>query len=109
MDDGTNGVPAAVLTARRKPYQKAAEILNEGWQKFKDPESGYFYYWHEETQESSYDRPANFDTNANPFVSIMGTNKSMVPAQLLTARRKETQQPVERLNGGWCKYYDEGR
>ena len=99
-------MPASELTARRKADEKPKEILNDGWVRYFDEESQYHYYWNEGTQESTYDRPSGFQTVANPFATINGTKKTLVPPQLLTARRKESQKPTEKLNGGWVKYKD---
>jgi hypothetical protein len=90
--------PAKVLTARRDEGQKPVENLNNGWVKYVDPESGHPYYWNEQKDESSYERPEGFATVADPFASA---RKVMEPAKVLTARRGEGQKPVENLNDGW--------
>jgi len=54
-------MPAAeVLSSARSAKQKPVEKLNGGWQKFTDPESDHPYYFNEEIQESTYERPSSF-------------------------------------------------
>jgi hypothetical protein len=68
-----------------------------------DPESGHPYYYHEENDESTYDRPASFQaTVADPFASARSGPK--VPAGVLSVRRDEAQKPVSAL----CSCAEEG-
>ena len=108
---GQRMVPAAALTVRRDERQLPVEKLNGGWVKYVDPESGHPYYYHEENDESTYDRPKGFETVANPFASVRssGNKRSDIgprSATKMSARRNDEQLPVEKLNGGWEKFVD---
>jgi len=93
-------------SSARSAKQKPDETFNGGWQKFTDLESGHPYYWNETTDESTYERPEGFQTNANPFASARGSiRQTLLPASVLTSRRSSTE-VGERLNGGWVKYID---
>jgi len=97
--------PAGVLSVRRDEDQLPVEKLNGGWQKFVDPESGHPYYYHEGTDESSYDRPEGFKTSADAFIEAR--KEGVMPtAETLSSVRSEKEMPHERVNGGWCKYED---
>ena len=95
---------AFMLTAKRAEAAKCIEHLPNKWQKFIDYDSGYAYYWNSETQESTYDRPASFETNPNPFNHPALSSNSLT-SELLAARRKASDKPLE-VNGGWEKYRD---
>ena len=105
-------VPAGVLSVRRDEDQMPVEKLNGGWMKYVDPESGHPYYYHEESDESTYERPSGFSTVADPFgrgvreVAEINEASLMPPASTLSTARSESQMPVEKLNGGWVKYVD---
>ena len=71
------------------------------------------------SDESTYDRPSEFATVADPFGSSRGgvvrgivspqqttATTPSVPAGVLSVRREEEQLPVENLNGEWMKYID---
>ena len=98
-------VPAASLADRRAEDQLPVEKLNGGWVKYVDPESGHPYYYHEESDESTYDRPKGFETVANPFASVRSSTDVGTAAKM-SARRDDEQLPVEKLNGGWEKFVD---
>ena len=77
--------------------------------KYVDPESGHHYYYHEDRNESKYDRPKGFETVANPFASVRSTaskRSDVGSASKMSARREDEQLPVEKLNGGWEKFVD---
>jgi hypothetical protein len=104
---GQPKVSARQLSSRRDNSDKPKEYLNNGWVKYTDPESGWPYYYNEQTEESSYDRPEGFATSANPFGSMNADSaRPSVPASSLSARRDRTQTAVERMNNGWVKYVD---
>ena len=94
-------IPASVLTARRDANEKPVSVLNNGFVKYYDEETGYHYYYNETIDESTYDRPENFSTNANPFGKKQNT--PAVPASVLTARRDAGEKPTEVLNNGFVK------
>ena len=71
--------------------------------KWVDEESGYPYYYNAETEESTYDRPAGFATVADPFASVRG---GVEGPDKMSARRADSQLPVEAMTGGWVKYVD---
>ena len=99
--------PAAILSSTRSAKQKPTERLNGGWVKYEDPESGHPYYYNETSQESTYDRPENFETSANPFGTPSSSSTSKLPPPgVLSVRRDEDQLPVEKLNNGYVKYID---
>ncbi len=112
-DGGEDMVPAGILYVRRDEEQLPVEKLNGGWVKYVDYESGHPYYYHEESDESQYERPEGFATVADPFASarssasaVSSSNPIPAPPEVLTARRDPNQLPVEKLNSGWQKFVD---
>ncbi|GMH53640.1 hypothetical protein TrRE_jg8793 [Triparma retinervis] len=95
-----------VLSSARPATQKPDEVLNSGWQKFVDPESGHPYYWNSNTDESTYERPEGFQTNKNPFQSARGSARQTLPSASLVSSRRSSNEVGEKLNGGWVKYVD---
>ena len=82
------------------------EVLNGGYVKYVDPDSGCPYFFCDASGESTYDRPAGFQTVADPFASASSNTvvaTPATPAGVLSVRRDEDQKPVEVLNGGWAK------
>jgi TPR repeat protein len=97
--------PAALLSSRRASSQLPVEIMSSTsakFEKYVDPATGWPYYYNTTTGESTYDRPQNFRTEANPFASA----RTMEPASMLTTRRAASQAPAETLSGDWAKYVD---
>ncbi|GMH81538.1 hypothetical protein TL16_g08962 [Triparma laevis f. inornata] len=109
---------AELLNNRRGAGDEPVELLTDGWEKFMDAESGHFYYYHEDTDTSTYDRPDNFVTDRNPFDSVRGQifgggsgagggGGEKESADILSSRRGDDAVVEEFLNGGWCKYVDD--
>ena len=95
-----------MMSSMRSKNQKPAEKLNGGWEKYKDPDSGFDYYYNPATDESTYERPLGFSTSANPFASVRGGGNPNMSAAMMSSKRSKNQKPVEVLNGGWEKYKD---
>jgi hypothetical protein len=104
-DEGIMPAPE-ILSSARSAAQTPDEILDSGWQKFVDPESGHPYYWNSNTDESTYDRPEGFQTNNNPFQSARGSARQTLPPASLVSSRRSSNEVGEKLNGGWVKYID---
>jgi hypothetical protein len=89
----------------QKPLETIAVGIGQKWQKFVDPESGHPYYYNENTEESTYERPLDYRTSADPF-SAVKEKGVMPPAEVLASARSSTQKPVEKLPQKWFKYID---
>ena len=98
-----------ILSSRRSLIEEPVELLNGGWEKFRDEESGYDYYYHEGSGVSQYERPSGFSTLNNPFSSARGAlqEEEKEDADILSSRREADAVVEEFLNGGWVKYRDE--
>ncbi|GMH48842.1 hypothetical protein TrRE_jg4174 [Triparma retinervis] len=106
---------ADILSSRRSAMEEPTEVLNGGWEKYQDSESGYDYWWNADTDESTYDRPVGFETvRGNPFSSVKGNlfgggtgGEERESADILSSRREADAVVEEFLNGGWVKYTDD--
>ena len=96
---------ADILSSRRGAEEEVKEVLNGGWVRYRDEESGYDYYWHEESETSTYDRPDGFSTTQDAFASLRKGKKP--EADILSSRRGVEEKVKEVLNGGWVRYRDE--
>ncbi|GMH80022.1 hypothetical protein TL16_g08367 [Triparma laevis f. inornata] len=100
------GWTAEKLTGRRREGQLPVEEISESWVSYVDPNTGYKYYYNEQTQESTYDRPLGLETTVDPFASAREGGGKMVKAEIVNKKRDGKQLPVEKINGGWEKYVD---
>ena len=96
--------PPGVLNVRREDLQLPVEKLSSGWVKYIDPESGHPYYYNEENDESTYDRPDNFKTSADAFAEARREGV-MPPAEVLNSVRGEKDK-IRKVSGKWRKYVD---
>ncbi|GMH94269.1 hypothetical protein TrST_g13692 [Triparma strigata] len=113
-DDGPDE-PADILNSRRSEAEEPIEVINGGWNKFMDDESGWEYWHNEKTGESTYDRPEVYETSNDPFAGAKkdavgggeGEHAHKPDVDILSSRRSEAEQPKEVLYDGWVRYVDE--
>ena len=94
-----------MMSTKRKASQKPVEILNGGFGKYIDEDSGYDYYYNSATDESTYDRPAGFATEKGDIFASVRT-KGDQSAAMLSAKRGKKEKPAEELNGNWARFSD---
>ena len=83
-----------------------AELMEDAWARFVDPNSKLTYFYNMATGLSQYERPNAFTSEANPFGGAREGEKE--DADILSSRRGAEEKPKEVLgNGEWVRYTDE--
>jgi len=71
----TEADPFKEVRAKIPTDEKVQEVIGGGtWKKYLEEATDYFYYYNETTGESTYDRPADFTTEMDPFADIRERN-----------------------------------
>jgi len=102
--------------------EKPAEVLDNAWARFVDPNSNLTYFYNMATGDSQYERPDEFITAGNPFEDARGGSSGeggggsggggggddKPDADILNSRRGLGVKPNEVLQGGvWVRFTDE--
>ncbi|GMI36069.1 hypothetical protein TrCOL_g3750 [Triparma columacea] len=73
--------------------EEPTEVLNGGWEKYQDPETGYDYWWNADTDESTYDRPVGFETvRGNPHSLLKREGQPLWGSRIRDGERGHPQQ-----------------
>ena len=79
-------------------HDKPKEWLSGGWKKYFCQNNQFDYYYHEDSGESSWNRPPGFETENDPFASFRAPAAGSV---------SKHDKPKEKMENGWCKYHDQ--